>query len=227
MRKLFLLILLVGLGASSCKKYKLKQPAYLHFKWNFFNQSAGEKKPVISDGYFYVDKVNVYGSRVEGPEVDIQQVLPVMKTSFEAEGDLNLSVDIPVGDYTEFEVKLNVVDDENFSLVLHGAYNFGSSGAITGVVPFRIEWKKPKVLSFRPDANFSLSKKEDYKVTIGVDVNKLFEGLDHHDWLMSYISNESGVSTIVCTEEGEYNQKILGFATNNLNDALTLIVEPK
>jgi hypothetical protein len=227
MRKLFLLMLLVGLGASSCKKYKLKQPAYLNFSWNFFGQPSGEHKPVIANGYFYVDKVNVYGARVEGPEVDIEQVLPVVKTSFESQGDLHLSVDIPMGDYTEFEVKLNVVKEDQFSLVLSGEYDFGSSGAITGMVPFRIEWKKPKALSFRPDADFSLDKKEDYKVTIGVNVEKLFEGMDYHDWLLCHISLENGVSTIVCTEEGEYNQKMFGFVNNNLPDALILTVEPQ
>jgi len=170
MRLLFFVLLTVALGTTSCKKNKLKQPSYLNFKWEFFEQQSGTFQPVVTGGYFYLNQFRVTGTRVEGPSVDILQALPVGKTTFSAGGSLGLSMDVPVGEYTQFSVELGVVNEVQPCLVLNGEYNNG-----VNVIPFRIEWETDELLSFVPNATFTLEKKKNYDVTIGVDVQKLFQ----------------------------------------------------
>lgn len=216
MRLLFSLLLLVALGLSSCKKYKLKQPAYLNFKWEFFEQQSGTFHPVISGGYFYLNQFRVTGTRVEGPAVDIVQSLPVAKTSFSAGGSLGLSMDIPVGDYNQFAVELGVVNEVQPCMVLNGEYNNGAS-----IIPFRIEWETDEMLSFVPEAAFSLSKKKSYNVTIGVDVQKLFQTISISDWEDANITPEP-TNMIVISEN--FNHKLFTEINDQLASCLTLKV---
>ncbi|MDH4472184.1 MAG: hypothetical protein QE487_06225 [Fluviicola sp.] len=216
MRLLFSLLLLVALGLSSCKKYKLKQPAYLNFKWEFFEQQSGTFQPVVTGGYFYLNQFRVTGTRVEGPAVDIVQSLPVGKTSFSAGGSLGLSMDIPVGEYNQFTVELGVVNEVQPCMVLNGEYNNGASN-----IPFRIEWETDEILSFVPDAAFTLSKKKNYDVTIGVDVEKLFQSITINDWADANITPEP-TNTIVISEN--FNHKLFTEINEQLASALSLKV---
>src|SRR3989338_2761598 len=193
MRLLFSLLLLVALGLSSCKKYKLKQPAYLNFKWEFFEQQSGTFHPVVTGGYFYLNQFRVTGTRVEGPPVDIVQALPAGKTSFSAGGSLGLSMDIPIGEY-----------------------NNGAS-----IIPFRIEWGTDEILTFLPSAAFELKKKKNYDVTIGVDVEKLFQSITINDWADANITPEP-TSTIVISEN--FNHKLFTEIKKQIAGALILKV---
>lgn len=216
MRLLFLAVLLVGFSTSSCEKYKLKQPAYLHFKWNFFEQSAGEDKAVIEGGYFYLKDIRIHGVREEGPDVAIEQTLPLMKTSFSAGGDLYLTMDIPVGDYKQFELNMNVVDELQPCLVLFGTYtNNGISN------PFRIEWSTEKDLTFHPATPFSLEKKKNYDLTVGLNVQKL---LNEQDWSLGTMTNENGVHTYVIRSGGQ-NDKLFMDIDGDLQESLVLTIQ--
>lgn len=192
MRLLFVALLLVGIVGSSCEKYRLKQPAYLGFGWNFFDQQSGDHKAVVTGGFFYLNEFKVSGTRQEGPPVDIVQSLPVGKTTFSSGGDLGLTMDIPVGDYTEFHVDLSVIDEEQPCLVLYGEYD---KGEIT--VPFRVEWKQSSILTFVSEIPFELKKKKDYKVTIGVNVQQLFSTLTQEDWQKASTTLEPGGPMII------------------------------
>ncbi|ASS47457.1 MAG: hypothetical protein A3D31_16595 [Candidatus Fluviicola riflensis] len=216
MRLLFSLLLLVALGLSSCKKYKLKQPAYLNFKWEFFEQQSGTFHPVVTGGYFYLNQFRVTGTRVEGPPVDIVQALPAGKTSFSAGGSLGLSMDIPIGEYNQFSVELGVVNDMQPCIVLNGEYNNGAS-----IIPFRIEWGTDEILTFLPSAAFELKKKKNYDVTIGVDVEKLFQSITINDWADANITPEP-TSTIVISEN--FNHKLFTEIKKQIAGALILKV---
>lgn len=205
MRILVLLLIVLGLGLSSCKEYRLKQPAYLSFKWDFFNQYPGPQKAQITGGYFYLKGLKITGTRAEGPPVDITQDLPIMKTSFSGGGGLNLSMDIPMGDYNEFEVTLNVTDaGAKPCMVIYGTYDNGN-GDIP--IPFRIEWDVPIDLQFKPQNPFTLKKKKNYTVTIGADVEKLFSLTDASIWDAATRTPEGGVLTIVVKDDTN-NDKI-------------------
>jgi hypothetical protein len=220
MRLLILTVLIVGLGVSSCQKYQLKQPAYLNFKWDFFGgQTSGPLHPQINGGYFFLKKVSVSGSRKEGPEVDIDQELPVIKTIFSANGSLGLTMDVPVGDYTQFEVSLKVFEEELPCMVLTGSYDFGGENP----VPFKIEWGIGKNLNFHPESGFTLSKKENYDAIIGVDVQKLFANTTIDDWAQATQSLENGVYTIVINEN--INSKIYGDVDTKLAESLLLKID--
>lgn len=216
MRLLFLAVLLIGFSTSSCEKYKLKQPAYLHFKWNFFEQSTGEDKAVVEGGYFYLKDIKIHGEREKGPDVAIAQTLPLMKTSFSAGGDLYLSMDIPVGDYKEFELDMNVVDEFQPCLVLYGTY---TDNGISH--PFRVEWSSEMDLKFHPETPFSLEKKKDYDLTVGVNVQKL---LNEQNWSLGTMTNENGVHTYVIRSGGQ-NDKLFMDIDEDLQESLVLTIQ--
>jgi hypothetical protein len=204
MRLLVLTFILVGFGFSACKEYKLKQPAYLSFKWDFFNQIPGPHKAQITGGHFYLKGLKVTGTRAEGPPVEIEQDLPIMKTSFSGGGSLNLSMDVPVGDYNEFEVALRVTGESTLPcMVINGLYDNGSGNA---PIPFRVEWSVPIDLKFHPQNPFTLKKKKSYTVTIGADVEQLFSQTTPGIWDEAIQTQENGVWTIVVRQG--HNNKI-------------------
>lgn len=217
MRLLFVALLLLVITGTSCEKYRLKQPAYLGFGWNFFEQQTGEYHPVVTGGYFYLSEFQVTGTRAEGPAVDIVQSLPVGKTSFSAGGDLGLNMDIPVGDYTEFKVDLTVVHAANPCLVINGVYDTGGD-----TVPFRVEWNADKVLSFMAENPFELKKKKDYHVTIGVNVQQLFTTITADEWSKASTTLEPGGPMIIIRPNT--NEKLFQEINQNLTGALKIEV---
>lgn len=217
MRLLFVALLLLVLTNTSCEKYRLKQPAYLGFGWDFFDQQPGEHKAVVTGGYFYLSEFKVAGVRVSGPPVEISQSLPVGKTSFTAGGDLGLTMDIPVGDYTEFTVDLTVIDATTPCLVINGIYDNGADE-----VPFRVEWNADRVLSFTSDNAFSLKKKKDYHVTVGVNVQQLFSTITAEEWAKASSTLEPGGSMIIIRANS--NDKLFQEINQNLGGALQIEV---
>jgi hypothetical protein len=206
-----ILVLVLSFGLSACKKYRLNQPAYLNFSWNFFNNSQAYSKVVIESGQFYIDHLSIDGQRVEGQNVEIDQNLPYLQTSFYATGSLGLSLDIPVGEYTDFHVTLNVNNAVTPCLLLKGYYNNG-----TDLIPVVIQWSSSKKLDFKSLNGFTLKKKKDYKITLGTDISKLLSTI-------ADISNESGTPTIVVKES--YNSGIYQEIDELLASSLILTVE--
>jgi len=219
MRLLILVVLIVGMGAVSCKEYELKQPAYLNFKWDFSNQASGSQQAVVTSGYFYLKKVTVTGTREEGPGVDIEQDLPVMKTVFSSNGKLGLSIDVPVGDYTQFNVALKVVDEESPCMALTGTYTFSSGESI----PFRIEWVDGLDLTFMSGNNFTLDKKKSYNAVIGADVQKLFSATIPSDWTDASPTLENGQQMLVISQTS--NSKIFGDVNGKIAESLLFKIE--
>jgi hypothetical protein len=212
------LVLILTVGLSACKKYRLNQPAYLNFSWNFFNNTQVNNKVVIESGQFYIDQLSIDGKRSEGQDVDIDQNLPYAPTSFYSSGSLGLSLDIPVGDYYEFLVSLNVNNTVTPCLVLRGTYNNG-----TDEIPVVIRWSTPKTLKFNAQNGFTLKKKKDYKVTIGADIAKLLSTISSNQWEMAAISVEEDVPTIVVKDN--YNASIYQEIDEQLANSLVLTVE--
>lgn len=218
MRFFGFLMLVVSLAISSCQKYQLNQPAYLTFNWDFFQSTATQDQLIIESGSFYSDGFDISGTRTEGADVAINQDFPVQKITFKKNGSLGLSADIPVGTYTDFGLKVNVVNPTVPCIQLKGFYHKNEEW-----IPILIEWQSPTPLLFKPDNAFKLSKKEDYKVTLGIDVDALFSSVSHNQWEQASITNEDGVATIVIREN--YNVSIYDDITEQLNNALKLKVD--
>lgn len=218
MRLLLIIALVLGFGLSSCEKYRLKQPAYLDFKWDFFGELSAGNDVVITEGHFYLNRIKVYGAREKGPEVEMEQHLDVCKTVFTPGGSLGLSIDIPVGDYNEFEVQLDVTDSQAPSLMIAGIYSHGEIQ-----IPFRVEWDADIDLKFRPTENFSLKKKKRYNMVVGVNIEKLLSEVSESDWHNAIVSVENGIPTIIIREN--YNQKIYIDLNAKLMESLVLKLE--
>lgn len=218
MKYVALLILVLSLGVSSCKKYRLNQPAYLNFSWNFFNNSQNYNNVIIESGSFYIDQLSIDGKRSEGQDVEIDQNIPYTQTTFHADGSLGLSLDVPVGDYTDFHVALNVNNQSTPCLSLRGKFINGAEE-----IPVIIEWNVSKKLEFKSENGFSLKKKKDYKVTLGTDMSKLFSSISAVQWATANKLNVQGVQTIVVKDT--FNEWIYLEINKQLSNSLVLTVQ--
>lgn len=223
MRVLYLLLILVVVG-TGCEKYNLKQPAYLNLNWRFHSTSNSMGNVVIEKGFFYSKQFTVSGTRVKGSAVQITQTLPVQKVQFSTQDDLAISLDVPMGDYTEFSLKTMIDKSNNPCVKLEGTFYKG-----TEPVPFIIEWKDLDVLDFKILNPFSLKKKKNYKVFIGFDVAKLFSTVSSSTLNSVPISNENGVPTLIIRDpNGDPDApgaQIFNKVTEQLPYALVLTVE--
>jgi len=218
MRLFIVLVLFFGISLTSCKKYKLKQPAYLSLHWNFFNEDPAVSKIDITGGYFYLDRLEVHGVREEGPDVEIEQGILPEKISFDGGGSLGLSIDVPVGNYTNFNMDLSVVNDTKPSMTLYALFDKGEIQ-----IPVRVEWSTKKIMSFSPGQTFELNKKNNYDMTLGIDAAVILAGITPHDWSEAGIAMENGVPTIVVTEN--VNHDIFFKIDQNLTQALKLEIK--
>ncbi|AEA44065.1 hypothetical protein [Fluviicola taffensis] len=217
MRVLYLLLILVVVG-TGCEKYNLKQPAYLSLNWKFNSTTSSQGNARIEKGFFYSKEFTVNGTRVKGSPVSITQSLPVQKVEFTTQNDLGISLDIPMGDYTEFTIKTIIDKANNPCLKLEGTFYKGQEP-----IPMVIEWKQLDELSFKILNPFSLEKKKDYKVYIGFDAEKLFENISNTKWSQVGYTNENGVTTLVINDGN--NIQLFNTITEQLPNALVLTVE--
>jgi hypothetical protein len=217
MRVLYLLLLLV-VFSSGCEKYNLKQPAYLSLNWKFNSTTSNQGNASIEKGFFYSKEFTVSGTRVKGSAVSITQSLPVQKVEFTTQNDLGISLDIPMGDYTEFTIKTLIDKSNNPCVKLEGTFYKG-----TEEIPMVIEWKQLDELSFKILNPFELEKKKNYKVYIGFDAKKLFENISSTQWSEVGYSNQNGVITLVINEGN--NLQLFNDITEQLHNALILTVE--
>jgi hypothetical protein len=211
---------LVAFG-SGCEKYNLKQPAYLGVNWRFASTCNNQGNYTITKGYFYSKEFVISGTREKGSPVEITKSLPdqIQKIQFSTESDLGISLDVPMGDYTEFNLKA-LMDQTNVPcLRLEGTYTKGAE-----VYPFVIEWTNLDDLSFKVQNPFFLKKKKNYKVFIGFVVNKL---LNISSSLLQSppISMENGVEAVFIRNINGPGKMFYDAVTAELPNALVLTVE--
>lgn len=220
MRALYLLLILVVLG-SGCEKYNLKQPAYMAVNWRFANTSNAQGNYSITNGYFYSKSFVISGTREKGSPVEITKDLPdqLNKIQFSTQNDLGISLDVPMGDYTEFTLK-TLLDKSNIPcLKLEGTYTKGNL-----VYPMRIEWSNLDELNFKVQNPFFLKKKKNYKIFIGFDVSKLLNIAN--TFLQSPpIVIEDGVEKVVLTGPNAPGGQMFTAITEQLPNSLVITVE--
>ncbi len=217
MRAIYLLLILVVVG-TGCEKYNLKQPAYLNLNWKFHSTANSQGNVVITKGFFYSKEFTVSGVREKGSPIEITKSLPVQKVQFSTQDDLGISLDVPMGDYTEFSIKTLIDKSNNPSIRLEGIFYKGSDP-----VPMIIEWTDVDDLNFKILNPFSLEKKKDYKVFIGFDVAKLFSTVSSSLLNGAPISNQNGVPTLVINSGTTPN--LHSQITEQIPNALVLTVE--
>lgn len=218
MRALYLLLILVVLG-SGCEAYRLKQPAYLNLNWKFASTSNSMGNVTISKGFFYSKEFTVSGVREKGAPVEITKNLPVQKVQFSTQDDLFISLDVPMGNYTEFNLKTLVDNTNSPSVRLEGTYYKGNLP-----YPMVIEWTNLDDLNFKVQNPFFLNKKKNYKVYIGFDVAKLFSTVPASKWNEVQLPNQpDGGPTLVLNKTN--NVQVFNAITEQLPNALILTVE--
>lgn len=218
MRVLYLLLILVVLG-SGCEKYNLKQPAYLNFNWKFHSQSSSQGQASIDRGYFYTTGFSVSGTRVKGSPVQISQTLTSeQKVEFITQSPLGISLDIPMGDYTEFTMKTLVSNSNNPCIRLEGIFYKGAEP-----VNLVIEWSELDELNFKILNSFALEKKKHYKVYIGFDIAKLFATVPSSLMASPSTYNQNGTPTVIINKD--CNVQMFNLITAQIPNALVLTVE--
>jgi hypothetical protein len=149
---------------------------------------------------------------------EISKDIPIQKVQFSTQDDLAISLDVPMGDYTEFTLKTIIDKSNNPSIRLEGTYYKGNLAN-----PMVIEWTNLDDLSFKILNPFFLQKKKDYKVYIGFDINKLFATVPSSIWNNVQMPNQNGVPTLVINKD--YNVMMFNSITSQIPNALVLTVE--
>jgi hypothetical protein len=188
--KRFAWLILCVFCLTACKKYRLSQPAYLHFGWNYINQPASGNVQ-FNRLELYLSDFEVVGEREEGEDILMKKDINSELISFTGNGSMSVGMDVPVGDYKNFTLTMNI-PEKSPGLIIHGSLNKG-----TEVIPIRVEWYEKKVLPFKATVDFELKKKKDYDVNMNLNVQKLLETVSANQWAFADITNENGVSTIV------------------------------
>ncbi|MGV3613379.1 MAG: hypothetical protein ACO1N0_20645 [Fluviicola sp.] len=221
MRALYLLLILVVIG-SGCEKYNLKQPAYLNLNWKFHSVSNSMGNVVIDRGFFYSKEFAISGIREKGAPVEITKSLPdlLQKVQFNTQNELGISLDVPMGDYTEFTLKALIDKSNTPSIRLEGTYYKGNLP-----YPMVIEWSDLDELNFKILNPFFLKKKKDYKVYIGFDVAKLFSSVPSTMWNggLSMPNQPDSGPTLVINKDT--NPILFHKITEQIPNALVLTVE--
>jgi hypothetical protein len=217
MRVLYLLLILVAVG-TGCEKYNLKQPAYLDLNWRFHSVCNSMGNITIERGFFYSKEFTVSGIREEGSAVEITKSLPVQKVQFSTQDNLSISLDVPMGDYTEFSLKTIIDKSNNPSVRLEGTFYKGSEP-----VAMVVEWTDLDDLNFKILNPFSLKKKKNYQVYIGFDVAQLFSTVSSSLLNSAPIANQNGVPTLVINSGN--NVQLFHKITEQIPNALVLKVE--
>lgn len=221
MRGLYLLLIVILIGSGGCERWKLKQPAYLSLNWKFHSTTSSQGNAIINKGYFYSTQFTVSGKRAKGSDVKITQNLTGEKIQFSGQTDLGLSLDIPMGDYIEFDIS-TLIDNSNHPCIrLEGVFYKGGIEP----VPMVIEWNNYEELSFKIQNPFSLERKKNYKVFIGFDARKLFENIPSSLWNQANYTMENGVPTLLINNGSGGNNQLFSKITEQLPNALILTVE--
>lgn len=188
--KRFAWLILCVFCFTACKKYRLNQPAYLHFGWNFTNQDDTSKAK-FTGLEFYLTNFEIVGERKEGEDILMTKDINSDLITFNGNGSLSVGMDVPVGEYENFTLTMNV-PKESPGLTIKGTFRLGNE-----TIPMRIEWYDKKVIPFSANSGFELKKKKDYDVNMNLDVQRILENVSANQWANPIISNQNGVSTLV------------------------------
>lgn len=217
MKSIYLLLILL-VFTSGCKKWNLKQPSHLTVHWRFNSTSSTQGNVVLNKGYFYSGNFVLSGERKEGDPILITQTLPPQKVQFADYAPLGVSLDIPMGDYTDFSVAVKIENKTNPSVRLEGIVQKGSE-----LLPVVIEWTDYEELVFKMTNPFFLKKKKNYNLYLGFDVKKLVDNISSNLWANALPSNENGVATIVINKAT--NSNLFSKINQNVADAVLLTIE--
>jgi hypothetical protein len=136
-----LFILLIGLLSvflTSCKKRRLKQPTTVSFNIDINRSTSGDGTIVFESGTIFLSSFSVEGERQEGDPIAFAREFNGLAVDFSASSQVSeLQFDIPQGVYTELEVSFETFDDNgDYTIVTNGWYtNTGGTD-----IPIRFEF---------------------------------------------------------------------------------------
>jgi hypothetical protein len=212
---LVLFSLLIGL--IGCEKYKLKQPTSLALSWEMVNNDSQSNTVELTGGKLNSDVFSVDGKRVAGGDVTIEQNFPESILSFNTNQALGLNVDVPIGNYTDFKLKLGANSVDGYSFKLNGIYHG------TDDIAVRIEWNTEQVLEFVNNNSFELEKDKNYKCILELDNESLLQDISSLQWQGATVTMENSVPTIVISKD--FNSNIFTEINERVSSSLHLSIE--
>ncbi len=208
----FLLIGLIG-----CEKYKLKQPTSLALSWKMVNNDSQSNTVELTGGKLNSDVFSVDGKRVAGGDVTIEHNFLESVISFNTNQALGLNVDVPIGNYTDFKLKLGANSVDGYSFKLNGIYHGSDDIAV------RIEWNTEQVLEFVNNNSFELEKDKKYSCVLELDRQDLLQDISSLQWQGATVTMENSVPTIVISKD--FNSNIFSEIYERVSSSLHLSIE--
>ncbi len=191
----------------SCNKYKYSKPCSVNLKAEF--ESADPDSELNTSVNLSVERLTFSGERTKAGPVEIEKELNGASYKLENEQALGLSMDIPIGSYSNYTFKLRLSPENSFHLNRKNYKNFQ---------PIIVTFKSDIDLEFNSSAiSPELEKNKAYDVSLLFDVDALFSGITDED-LENAIT--PGNNAIVIHENK--NSNLLQIIKSNLVKSLSV-----
>lgn len=181
------------------------------------NNDSQSNSVELTGGKLNSDVFSVDGKRVAGGDVTIEQNFPETVISFNTNQALGLNVDVPIGNYTDFKLKLGANSLDGYSFKLNGIYHG------TDDIAVRIEWNTEQVLEFVNNNSFELEKDKKYSCVLELDRQDLLQDISSLQWQGATVTMENSVPTIVISKD--FNSNIFSEINERVSSSLHLSIE--
>ncbi|MGV3631758.1 MAG: hypothetical protein ACO1O6_11165 [Bacteroidota bacterium] len=190
----------------SCTKYKYSKPCTISFKTEFV---SADPETDVKNMKLCADRITFSGERTKSVPVEIEKELNGATFQLKNQEALTLDMDIPVGIYENYTVKLRLCPDNSFHFIRKDYNNF----------------EKNIVINFDSDIDLvfnsgvispELKKDKNYTVSLVFDIDAIFSGIDEED--LENASNGSGAAVINENQSPELLQVI----KNNLKKSVSV-----
>ena len=135
MKKTGIIIIMLLLVLSSCKKAELKKPTEVQFTIDLNKNESQNLNLKFVSGQINLGKFNLSGDRIEGDDVAFERpFFQGLSTDMNGSAEIDeLNYDMPQGEYTQIKIDLSINESGTEpSLVLEGTYK-PTSGPTLGV----------------------------------------------------------------------------------------------
>ncbi|MCE3294582.1 MAG: hypothetical protein K0R65_296 [Crocinitomicaceae bacterium] len=191
----------------SCNKYKYSKPCSINFKTEFVSADpdAKEKTSVKLN----VERITLNGERTESGPVEIEKKLNGSAFELKDGKEFDLDMDIPVGTYESYTLKMRLSSANSFRLQRNTYNNFDKNIVVSFDSDIDLVFNSSSISP-------KLEKDKNYNVSLVFDIDAIFAGIDEED--LENASNGSGAALINANQSPE----LLQIIKSNLNNSISV-----
>lgn len=213
MMKLFFLIFLTILSVS-CKKHNLNKPCTIALENSFSTSNNASDENYSAEAK--ITRITFFGEREEGSAVEIEQLFDNQLILFKQNNALGIDFDIPVGIYTNYNLKIR--------LAIANSLEIKKEGNNASQKPITIHFEDDLDLNFLSTSKTNeLKKKQHYAAKLSWDFDALFLGVTSQALDNAPTTIVGGKATVIISENS--NKELFVSIKKNISSALQIKIE--